>query len=232
MKNVGVLGAGQLGRMLALAGFPLGFRFCFLDPTANSPASEFAPQIVAPFEPGPGLDELVSRSDVLTFEFENVPVSMVEPLVGKIPVYPPPKALSPSQDRLLEKQLFRKLGMETVAFRAVDSMESCLQAVQELGLPLVLKTRRLGYDGKGQKRAHSLEEAKAAFLSLASSPLIAEAFLPFDRGTFPGGSPRAKGGLRVLPPGGKPPQPGNSPPDPGACAQPGPPARPACTGAG
>ncbi len=181
MKTIGVLGAGQLARMLALAGIPLGFKFLYVDPSPSSPASLLGEQIVAPFEDATALQKLAESSDLITYEFENIPVSVVRKLAQNRSVFPPPIALESSQDRLLEKQFFNQHGIATAPFYPVDDLPSLEQAITVLKLPLILKTRRLGYDGKGQFLVKSLEDAITAFKELGQKGIIAEGFVQFDR---------------------------------------------------
>lgn len=181
MKTIGVLGAGQLARMLALAGIPLGFKFLYVDPSHSSPASLLGEQIVAPFEDATALQKLADSSDLITYEFENIPVSVVRKLAHTRSVFPPPIALESSQDRLLEKQFFNQHGIETAPFYPVDDQPSLEQAIAVLKLPLILKTRRFGYDGKGQFLVKSLEDAITAFNQLGRKGIIAEGFVKFDR---------------------------------------------------
>ena len=181
MKTIGVLGAGQLARMLALAGIPLGFKFLYVDPSHSSPASLLGEQIVAPFEDATALQKLAESSDLITYEFENIPVSVVRKLAQTRSVFPPPIALESSQDRLLEKQFFNQHGIATAPFYPVDDLPSLEQAITVLKLPLILKTRRLGYDGKGQFLVKSLEDAITAFKELGQKNIIAEGFVQFDR---------------------------------------------------
>jgi 5-(carboxyamino)imidazole ribonucleotide synthase len=181
MKTIGVLGAGQLARMLALAGMPLGFKFLYVDPSQSSPASWLGEQIVAPFEDATALQKLADSSDLITYEFENIPVSVVRKLAQTRSVFPPPIALESSQDRLLEKQFFNQHGIDTAPFCPVDDQPSLEQAIAALKLPLILKTRRFGYDGKGQFLVKSLEDAITAFNQLGQKGIIAEGFVHFDR---------------------------------------------------
>ena len=181
MKTIGVLGAGQLARMLALAGIPLGFKFLYVDPSPSSPASLLGEQIVAPFEDATALQKLAESSDLITYEFENIPVSVVRKLAQTRSVFPPPIALESSQDRLLEKQFFNQHGIDTAPFYPVDDQPSLEQAIAVLKLPLILKTRRFGYDGKGQFLVKSLEDAITAFKELGQKGIIAEGFVKFDR---------------------------------------------------
>jgi 5-(carboxyamino)imidazole ribonucleotide synthase len=178
--NIGVLGGGQLGRMLALAGYPLGHGFVFLDPAPEALLG-IGTHVVAPPDDARALAELASRVDLVTYEFENVPVAAARTLAARLPVYPSPEALEVSQDRFLEKTLFTRLGIPTAPFVAVDSREALDRAVTEIGLPSVLKTRRLGYDGKGQAVLRQPGDADGAWASLGGAPCILEGFVRFAR---------------------------------------------------
>ncbi len=179
--TIGILGAGQLGRMLALAGYPLGLRFRFFDPAPASPASHLAEQICAPYDDEGALRRFAEGLALVTYEFENVPVAAARLLERHLPVYPPPAALEAAQDRLAEKQFFQRLGIPTPPFAAVDDRAGLDAAVRQLGLPAVLKTRRMGYDGKGQALLRSPEDAADAWRQLGGQPLILEAHVPFTR---------------------------------------------------
>lgn len=180
--KVGVLGAGQLGRMLALAGYPLGLRFRFLDPNPESPAGALGEFIAADYDDPDALRRFAEGLDVATYEFENVPASVADYLAGHVPaVHPHHAALAVSQDRLSEKQLFRRLGIPTAPFVAVDSEDDLARAVDEVGLPAVLKTRRYGYDGKGQFVLREAADVHRAWAALGGSPLLLEGFVAFDR---------------------------------------------------
>lgn len=178
---IGVLGGGQLARMLALAGYPLGLQFVVLDPTADACASPVAEHACGSFDDQSLLEWLADRVDVVTYEFENVPAETVRILAERVPVYPPPAALAVSQDRLREKTLFRELDIPVPPFVAVDSLAALEYAVTEIGLPAVLKTRTLGYDGKGQARLLRKEDLAPAWESLGSTNAIVEAYVPYDR---------------------------------------------------
>lgn len=181
MTTIGILGGGQLGRMLALAGHPLGYSFVVLTPDAHSPSEPVAQTIIAPYEDPGALDELVERCDVVTYEFENVPDAAVEHLEGRIPVRPSRRAMEVASDRLAEKTLFVELEIPTVPFRQVDSSADLDAAVAALGLPAVLKTRRLGYDGKGQRVLRHASDVEGAFTGLGAVPQILEGFVDFKR---------------------------------------------------
>ncbi len=148
--NVGILGGGQLGYMLALAGYPLGLQFRFLDPSPEAPVGRIALRVNADFTNAEALERFANGLDLVTYEFENVPVASVKALAQRLPVFPPPLALETAQDRLREKSLFRKLGIATAEFVAVKGPDDLAGAVKKLGLPAILKTCRMGYDGKGQ----------------------------------------------------------------------------------
>src|SRR5947209_15996259 len=137
---VGVLGAGQLGRMLALAGYPLGLRFRFLDPAPDSPAGQVAPQVVGEYTDPKALAAFADGLDVATFEFENVPVAAAQWLAERVPIFPPPRALEVGQDRLAEKLLFQKVGLEVHRFLPADTQDQLANAIEEIGAPVVIKT--------------------------------------------------------------------------------------------
>ncbi len=178
---VAVVGGGQLGRMLALAGIPLGLRFRFLEPNPDPPVAHLGEVIQAPYDDPEGLDRLVEGARVVTYEFENVPVEAARRLSRGAPVHPAPAALAMAQDRLTEKGAFRDLGIETAPFLPVDSRDALESAVAELGYPAVLKTRRMGYDGKGQVILRTPRDLDPAWEQLGGRPLILEGFVPFER---------------------------------------------------
>ncbi|MCS7208330.1 MAG: 5-(carboxyamino)imidazole ribonucleotide synthase [Fimbriimonadales bacterium] len=178
--TIGVLGGGQLGRMLALAGYPLGIRVELYDPSPDACAGQVAPLISAPFDDWDALARFAQGKACITYEFENVPLETARFLAQRMPVYPTPRALELFQDRLLEKQFLNSIGIPTPAFAPIDPAQSDA-ALQAVGLPCVVKTRRFGYDGKGQGVAHTREEFYALVERFQPYALIAEAFVPFDR---------------------------------------------------
>jgi len=178
---IGILGGGQLGRMLALAGYPLDQRFRVLDPTPDAPAGQLAEQIVAPYSDHAALEKFIAGVTVVTYEFENVPVDTTRYLAERVPVYPPPRALEVSQERLAEKNFFQQLNIPTPPFAAVDSRVELDEAVRQIGLPAVLKTRRLGYDGKGQWALRAPTDIENAWQAANGAPLILEGFVEFER---------------------------------------------------
>jgi len=152
MTNIGILGAGQLGRMLALAGYPLGHRFRFLDPASDSPAGLLADHLTFDYADRSALEQFARGLNVVTYEFENVPVEAARHLEKFVPVYPPSLALEKAQDRFVEKSFFQELGIPTPKFT------TDLSKAEAIGFPVVLKTRRMGYDGKGQSIVYSQAE--------------------------------------------------------------------------
>ncbi len=185
MTTVGILGGGQLARMMALSGAPLGLRFLVMDTVADACAGQFAPLLVGDYRDESALAEFAGKVDVATFDFENVPAESAEWLSARVPVFPNPRALAVAQDRLAEKTLFRELDIPVPEFAAVASRQDLDRALAEVGVPCILKTRRLGYDGKGQFRIRALADADAAWKALgaqaATVGLIVEAFVPFER---------------------------------------------------
>lgn len=180
--KVGILGGGQLGRMLALAGYPLGLDFRVLEPATETAVGGLADVRVLPFDSE--RQELAAFADglsVVTYEFENVPAATVRTLAELVPTFPPADILDVAQDRLREKQTFVELGIPTNGFRAVDSLEELRSAAQHLGLPAVLKTRRGGYDGKGQAVLRNSDDLTAAWSELGNRPLILESFVRFEQ---------------------------------------------------
>ncbi|MBX7244290.1 MAG: 5-(carboxyamino)imidazole ribonucleotide synthase [Candidatus Sumerlaeaceae bacterium] len=179
--KIGVLGAGQLGRMLALAGYPLGFQFRFLDHNPAACAGQVGELIVGEFNDYRALDRFVDGLDVVTYEFENVPVEAAQYLSSKLPVLPGAQALATAQDRAAEKSCFKELGIPTPLNHNVNDESDISKALGVTGLPAVFKTRRHGYDGKGQLVAHSEAEALQAWEKLGRVPLICEQHVPFER---------------------------------------------------
>src|SRR5262245_50379256 len=165
-KLIGILGGGQLGRMLALAGYPLGLRFRMLDPASDAPAGHLAEHLAGGYGDERILERFAGGVDIITYEFENVPVAAARRLAERAPVYPPPAALEVAQDRLAEKTFFQNLGVATPPFAAVDSRASLDAAIARIGLPAVLKTRRLGYDGKGQVVLREPNHVDRAWMAL------------------------------------------------------------------
>ena len=152
MTTVGILGGGQLARMLALSGAPLGLRFLMMDTADDACAGQFSPIVVGDYRDDAALAEFASRIDVATFDFENVPAESAQWLSERVPVFPSPRALGVAQDRLAEKTLFRELGIPVPAFAAIATRPAFDAAIASIGTPCIHKNRRLGYDGQGQLR--------------------------------------------------------------------------------
>jgi len=197
--TIGIVGGGQLGRMMALAGYPLGLDFLFLDRSADTPAARVAPTLVGEFTDHKLLRELARRSEVMTFDWENVSIDSLRALGRSAKIAPPLAALAMSQDRIAEKTLFAKLGIPTTRHAAVDTAAGLERALRRVGMPGVLKTRRLGYDGKGQAVIRSQEDAARAFETLRGVPLIYEEFVPFDYEVSIIGARNRQGEIAIYP---------------------------------
>ena len=180
MTTFGILGGGQLARMMAQAGRPNGDRFVVLDPAPDACASAFAEHICADWEDVDALDRLAEAADVVTFDFENVPDASARRVADRVPLHPSPRALASCQDRLVEKDLLRSLDIPTPDYAAVSRRPDLRAAIDEIGFPAVLKTRRFGYDGKGQAVLRGPEDLERAWQRLGDHELILEAFVPFD----------------------------------------------------
>lgn len=177
--KVGVIGAGQLGRMLALAGTPLNMEFAFLDPATDACAAPLGKHIIANYDDKAALEQLAKQVDLVTFEFESVPAETVAFLAQFVPVYPSAESLRIARDRWFEKSMFREQGIPTTEFANVLSPADLQQAVAQIGLPAILKTRTLGYDGKGQKVLRTPQDVEQAFAELGNVPCILEGFVEF-----------------------------------------------------
>lgn len=182
-STIGIIGGGQLGRMLAMAAAQLGFRTIILEPEEICPAEQVASShICADYDDGDALEMLATLSDVVTYEFENVPIEAVRILEKRIPVYPPAGALEAAQDRLTEKIFLNDCGIETTGFAPVDSQEQLEEALAEFSGRGVLKTRRMGYDGKGQRVfSGPADDPGGGFVGLGKVPLILEELVSFER---------------------------------------------------
>jgi 5-(carboxyamino)imidazole ribonucleotide synthase len=196
--TIGILGGGQLGYMLALAGYPLGLRFRFLDPSPEAPVGRIAQRVTANFDDEAALDKFAAGLELVTYEFENVPVSATRFLGTRVPVFPPPAALEIAQDRLQEKALFKRLGIATTESAPIYNLAALDTAISKIGLPAVLKTCRLGYDGKGQWILRTAAdvgrlkteiganlageaESNGASATHGAAPFILERFISFTR---------------------------------------------------
>ncbi len=182
-STLGILGGGQLGRMLALAAARLGFDVVILEPEPDCPAARVSAHVITtPYEDREGLTELARRADVVTFEFENVPARALEILAELgVETAPCARALATAQDRVAEKTFLNAAGVPTVAFAEADTPEGARQAAEQIGFPCLMKTRRDGYDGKGQSWVEHLANAEAVFHALGNRPVIVEAPAAFVR---------------------------------------------------
>ena len=178
--KIGVIGGGQLGRMLALAGTPLGMNFAFLDPAPDACAAPLGEHLRADYGDQDHLRQLADEVDLVTFEFESVPAETVAFLSQFVPVYPSAESLRIARDRWFEKSMFKDLGIPTPAFADIQSQADLDAAVATIGLPAVLKTRTLGYDGKGQKVLRTAEDVVDTFAELGSVPCLLEGFVAFS----------------------------------------------------
>ncbi|MEH6649920.1 MAG: 5-(carboxyamino)imidazole ribonucleotide synthase [Motiliproteus sp.] len=179
--KVGILGGGQLARMLALAGHPLDLEFVFLDPAKDACAAPLGKHLNGALDNSLLLKELGQRADVVTFEFENVPAASVELLAATAPTFPPAGALAVAQNRLSEKKLFQTLDIPVPSFAAVNDLDELKQAIAFTGLPAVLKTRSQGYDGKGQVVLRRMDELAQIWQDFEGTPSILETFVAFQR---------------------------------------------------
>lgn len=178
--KIGIIGGGQLGRMLALSGTPLGMQFVFLDPAPDACAAALGEHIRADYADDDHLRQLAEEVDLVTFEFESVPAETVAFLSGFVPVYPSAAALGITRDRLQEKDLFARLDIPVATYANIESQQDLDEALPRIGYPALLKTRTLGYDGKGQKLIHQADDATDAFEQLGARPCILEQFIRFS----------------------------------------------------
>lgn len=179
--TTGILGGGQLARMIALAGLPLAQKFIILDPSADAGAIPLGSHLQGDYDDMTLLQQLADKADVVTYEFENVPALAASYLAEHTCIYPPAKALEASQDRLVEKNFFHNLGIATAPFAHVDKLEDLQQAMHHIGYPAILKSRRFGYDGKGQFRILDESQLAEAWEAMQGVPSIVEGFVSFQR---------------------------------------------------
>ncbi len=179
--TIGILGGGQLGRMLAVAASRLGFKTAVFDPAGDCPASHVAHHHVrAGYDDAGALRRFAESADVVTYEFENIPTDALDLIEPLVPIRPGRRALAVSQDRLVEKAFLSEQGLLTAPFAAVDDEVDLAEAIDEIGVPAILKTRRFGYDGKGQARIGASEDAAAALAAMGGAPAIYEGFVDFS----------------------------------------------------
>ncbi|MBK1635265.1 5-(carboxyamino)imidazole ribonucleotide synthase [Rhodovulum adriaticum] len=178
--TIGILGGGQLGRMLSVAAARLGLRCHIFEPGAEPPAGHVAHRVTtASYEDSAALAAFAASVDVVTYEFENIPTAALDAIEAVVPIRPNRRALAVSQDRLVEKAFLSELGLKTAPFAAVDDEVDLAEALADIGTPAILKTRRFGYDGKGQARIMAPDEAPAALAAMAGAPAILEGFVAF-----------------------------------------------------
>ena len=180
-STIGILGGGQLGRMLSVAAARLGYRTHIYEPGANPPAADVAHLVTtAPYEDEAALTAFAAAVDVITYEFENVPTAALDLLEARRPIRPNRSALATSQDRIAEKDFLSALGLKTAPYAAVTTAADLDAALQRIGTPAILKTTRLGYDGKGQARIMSAKDAPAALAAMLGAPAVLEGFIDFS----------------------------------------------------
>lgn len=180
--TIGIVGGGQLGRMLAMAAAHMGYRVCVFTPEEDAPASHVATStMVADYQDQKALTEFAKRVDVVTFEFENIPAESLKLLQSQVRVFPDPSVLHICRNRLREKTFIRDLGIPTAPFHAVRSLADLQEGIQVLGLPCVLKTTEMGYDGKGQVKIESTNAAESAWAQLRTAEAVLEGWVPFER---------------------------------------------------
>ena len=178
---IGILGGGQLGRMLSVAAARLGYCTHIYEPAANPPAADVAHKVTtASYDDLAALEAFARSVAIATYEFENIPTSALDAIEAHCPIHPNRRALSVSQDRLIEKAFLRDLGLQTAPFAAVDDTHDLAEALSEVGAPAILKTRRFGYDGKGQVRLTGAGDAESALVAMAGAPAILEGFVEFS----------------------------------------------------
>ncbi|MCF6306296.1 MAG: 5-(carboxyamino)imidazole ribonucleotide synthase [Rhodobacteraceae bacterium] len=179
---IGILGGGQLGRMLSVAASRLGLKTHIFEPNQNPPAGQVADKVTtAPYDDLAALGQFAASVDVITYEFENIPTAALDHLENLRPIHPNRKALASSQDRIVEKNFLQNLGLNVAPFAQVDTLAGLQAALQTIGTPCILKTRRFGYDGKGQVRIDDIAEASTAFNALNGAPAVLEGFVNFER---------------------------------------------------
>jgi len=179
-STIGILGGGQLGRMLSVAASRLGFKCHIYEPSAEPPAGHVAQQVTtAPYDDHAALAKFGQSVDVITYEFENVPTAALDQLEALAPIFPPRQALSTSQDRIFEKDFLAGLGLNLAPYANVETAEDLAAAVAKIGTPSILKTRRFGYDGKGQVRLKNPDDARKAWAELGETPCVLEGFVDF-----------------------------------------------------
>lgn len=202
IKTIGILGGGQLGRMLSVAAARLGLKTHIFEPAANPPAGHVADAVTcASYDDVAALRAFADAVDVITFEFENIPTTALDVLETLKPIHPPRGALATSQDRLVEKAFLQGLGLQTAPFAEVQNADDLAHAIESIGTPAILKTRTMGYDGKGQARIMSPADAEAALADMAGACAILEGFIDFSHEVSVIGARGADGAISCYDPG-------------------------------
>lgn len=200
--TIGILGGGQLGRMLSVAASRLGFKTCIFEPAGDCPASHVANyHFKAEYSDTDALTAFAKACDVVTFEFENIPTEALDVIEAITPIHPNRDALATSQDRFFEKNFLTRIGLKTAPYAAVDSAEDLELAIDQIGTPAILKTRRMGYDGKGQSRLMSPDDAPRAVEDMAGVPAVLEGFIDFSHEVSVIGTRGADGAIACFDPG-------------------------------
>ena len=180
-STIGILGGGQLGQMLSMAASRLGFKTHIFEPSENPPASNVASKFTrAEYDDYDALKQFASSVDVVTYEFENIPTAALDIIETQSEIFPNREALKISQDRLIEKEFINKLGFKTASFCEVNSIEELIHAINQIGAPSILKTRRFGYDGKGQVKVQPSSKPEEIWKNLGEKALILEGFINFS----------------------------------------------------
>ena len=202
VQTIGILGGGQLGRMLSVAASRLGLKTHIFEPSANPPAAHVADAVTtASYDDHAALQAFAQTVDVITYEFENIPTSALDLLESLKPIHPGRRALATSQDRLTEKEFLQSLGLQTAPFATVDNAADLDAAIATIGAPAILKTRTMGYDGKGQARIKSADDAAQAIADMAGAPAILEGFVNFSHEVSIIGARDADGAVACFDPG-------------------------------
>lgn len=202
VTTIGILGGGQLGRMLSVAASRLGLKTHIFEPGANPPAAHVADAVTtASYDDRAALTAFAQSVDVITYEFENIPTSALDLLETLRPIHPGRQALATSQDRLVEKNFLQSLGLQTAPFATVDNTADLDAAIAQIGMPAIMKTRTMGYDGKGQARIMSQGDAAQALADMAGAPAILEGFVNFSHEVSIIGARSADGAVACFDPG-------------------------------
>ncbi len=200
--TIGILGGGQLGRMLSVAAARLGFKTCIFEPGGDCPASHVSNfHMKAGYDDQAALENFAKSVDVVTYEFENIPTAALDLIEDHVPIHPGRLALATSQDRLTEKTFLQDLGLQTAPFADVTSLDDLTCAIDGIGTPAILKTRRMGYDGKGQARIKEVGDIEKAFADMAGAPAILEGFIDFSHEVSVIGARGADGAVACYDPG-------------------------------